>query len=85
YRCCQNGKHGCKHKKVADPTKQRDHESMEAFECQGWIHLTIDDRQPKVHVKVSHAKDHVPYTYVNIPDDIRTMVASSPHMMVSQV
>lgn len=58
---------------------------METFECQGWVHVTVAENQSRLHVKVSHVEDHVPYTYIDIPDDVRRRVESNVHMTVSQV
>ncbi|KAJ7483071.1 hypothetical protein B0H11DRAFT_1723415, partial [Mycena galericulata] len=41
--------------------------AMEAFECHGWLHITIHDYEDIALVKIGHQDDHVPCWSINVP------------------
>ena len=59
---------------------------MQTFDCNGWVHVTVDERSRSViYVKITHMDDHVPYCTIDIPDDVRLMVENGIHRTPSQV
>jgi hypothetical protein len=71
--------------KISDPKKQRDKDSMETFDCHGWIRVIVDNRLEDALVKISHLEDHIPYCVIDIPDDVKKVVSGSVNKTVSQV
>lgn len=57
---------------------------MASFDCDGWIHITLDDNCIEAHVRVIHRDDHTPYCVIDIPDHIRTHVLASINKTPSQ-
>ncbi|KAF8587588.1 hypothetical protein K439DRAFT_1547853 [Ramaria rubella] len=74
YHCMQNKDWKKISKKCDDPTKQRDTLSMLAFDCNGWLHVTVEDGNRHAHIKVQHKDDHVPYSVISLPDDVKRLI-----------
>ncbi|KAF8584153.1 hypothetical protein K439DRAFT_1346793 [Ramaria rubella] len=60
YYCAQNKEQQQHPRRCDDPTKQRDKVSMVMFDCNGWLHITVEDGNRHAHVKVQHKDNHVP-------------------------
>ncbi|OCH85783.1 hypothetical protein OBBRIDRAFT_857739, partial [Obba rivulosa] len=46
-----------------------------SFDCDGWIHITLDDRcGTEARVKYTHREDHILYCCIDIPADMRERV-----------
>ncbi|RDX41781.1 hypothetical protein OH76DRAFT_1329872, partial [Lentinus brumalis] len=71
YHCAQNAARQKVPKKLPDETKHRDRESMESFDCNGWLSIAVSqDSEEAVTVKLSHSLGHVRYVPVDLPDDV---------------
>lgn len=58
---------------------------MSAFDCKGWLHVTVEDGIPDVLVKIHHNDDHAPYSDIDVPPDVRRYIVSNSKMTVAQV
>jgi len=47
---------------------------MDAFECRGWLFVTVHDGRSVVNIKIEHKEDHIPYCVISIPEDIRERI-----------
>ena len=75
YNCAQNSDR--QHAPVKSSNigiKHRDKESMDSFDCSGWIHITLSDLSDTAFIKLTHCEDHVPYCPIDIPEDIEKYV-----------
>jgi hypothetical protein len=61
YHCAQNGLRQHAAAKTAQKGKGRDKGSMDAFQCKGWLHITLSDLSDVAYMKLDHIDDHVPY------------------------
>lgn len=59
YHCCQNAERPQPAKKFADVNEQCDRIAMSAFECEGWLHITVNDTSNEVWIKLQHKIPHV--------------------------
>ncbi|KAJ7024145.1 hypothetical protein C8F04DRAFT_968359 [Mycena alexandri] len=86
YHCAQNKtrQHAPK-KSQAAGVKHRDKLAMEAFECHGWLHITIHDYEDIALVKIGHQDDHVPYWSIDVPSDVVEFVRNNPKLTPGQV
>ncbi|EJD54251.1 hypothetical protein AURDEDRAFT_156030 [Auricularia subglabra TFB-10046 SS5] len=85
YSCAQNADRKAKPQKHADPAKQRDKIPLDTFDCHGWLHISVSDASDVVFVKLSHKKDHVHYSCIDIPPDVLDLVANGGDLTVSQL
>ena len=65
--------------------KHRDKESMDSFDCSGWIHITLSDLSYTTFIKLTHCEDHVPYCPIDIPEDIEKYVRDNLKLTPTQV
>ncbi|KIY64289.1 hypothetical protein CYLTODRAFT_358634 [Cylindrobasidium torrendii FP15055 ss-10] len=79
YYCAQNAKRVHRADKVTEESKQRDKLSMQHFECNGWLKLTLDPLADSVLIRIVHSEPHVPYCCISIPDDIRDFIINAAH------
>jgi hypothetical protein len=86
YHCAQSKEHQNDPKKSQNHgAKHRDKLSMDAFECHGWLHITIMDLENIAFVKISHRDDHVPYWSIDVPTDVVEFVRDNPKLTPGQV
>lgn len=85
YNCAQNIKRQHKSKKIDDPKKQRDKDSLVTFKCGGWLHITLTDLSDICFVKIDHHDDHVPYFPIDIPPDVDEYIRNNTNMTPTQV
>ncbi|EJD51373.1 hypothetical protein AURDEDRAFT_159775 [Auricularia subglabra TFB-10046 SS5] len=78
-------KRQAKPQKHADPVKQRDKISLDIFECNGWLHITVSDGAGTVLVKLSHQEDHIHYKSIDIPEDVLNLIENCGDQTVSQL
>lgn len=86
YNCAQNSDRqhaSLKSSKVG--IKHRDKESMDTFDCSGWIHITLSDHSDDAFIKLTHCEDHVPYCPIDIPEDIEKYVRDNLKLTPTQV
>ncbi|KAK7000818.1 hypothetical protein R3P38DRAFT_3217993 [Favolaschia claudopus] len=84
YHCSQNKdrQHAPKKK---EGVKNRDKIQMDAFDCHGWVHVTVLSGQNTSRVKVSHHDDHIPYYCIDIPADIQEFIRANLKLNPSQL
>ncbi|KAJ7575437.1 hypothetical protein C8J56DRAFT_801436 [Mycena floridula] len=78
YNCAQNSvrQHQPKKTKTND-TGARDKGRMPAFQCSGWLHITLFDEADIAFVKISHDDDHVAYCNIAVPPEIQEYVKNN--------
>ena len=85
YNCAQNAKRQKKSQKVSDPTKQRDKDCMDTFDCHGWLSITVSDSSDQAVVTLVHRTSHIPYCSIDLPGDVSEIIQKNPDYTVSQV
>ncbi|TDL13131.1 hypothetical protein BD410DRAFT_735685, partial [Rickenella mellea] len=85
FHCAQSSTRQHKSKKFADESKQRDKESMHAFQCKGWLHITLSDLSDVAFIKLGHREAHTPYWPIDIPPDVEKYVRENAHLTPTQV
>ncbi|KAJ6522810.1 hypothetical protein DFH09DRAFT_1330397 [Mycena vulgaris] len=86
YHCAQNVKHQHAPKKTQrEGAKPRDKIAMDAFPCNGWLHITIIDWDDTAFVNIGHAEDHVPYWKIDVPSDIIDFVYQNSKLTPTQL
>ena len=86
YHCAQNKDRQHKSKKtVKEGIKNRDKERMAAFECSGWLHITICDDDSCALVQFKHESKHVPYWNIDVPRDIQDYIKNNAELSPTQV
>jgi hypothetical protein len=65
--------------------KHRDKESMQTFDCSGWLHITISDLSDIASIKLDHHEAHIPYCPIEIPEDVVTYIHDNLKLMPAQV
>lgn len=86
YHCTQNKDRQQKSKKITkEGVKQRDKEAMAAFNCNGWLHITIWDNSSSALVRFKHENEHVPYWNIDVPSDTRDFIRNNLALTPTQV
>jgi hypothetical protein len=86
YHCAQNGDRQHAPSKMEDEkVKNRDKEQMAAFQCSGWVHITLSDLSDIAFIKLDHCEDHIPYWPIDIPADVEKYVRDNTKMTPTQV
>jgi hypothetical protein len=86
YHCAQiDDRHHAPSKSQKPGIKHRDKESMETFDCSGWLHVTLSDMSDLAFIRLEHHTGHVPYCPIDILDDVRTYVCENIKLMPAQV
>ncbi|KAJ7310682.1 hypothetical protein DFH08DRAFT_624653, partial [Mycena albidolilacea] len=65
--------------------KHRDKIAMGSFDCDGWLHITLDNSDNIVLVKISHRDDHIPYWCINVPAHVTEFVRQNPKLTPDQL
>ncbi|XP_006462497.1 hypothetical protein AGABI2DRAFT_119353 [Agaricus bisporus var. bisporus H97] len=84
YSCSQSSSRKAKSQKN-DNTKQRDKLPMDFFNCEGWLYITIHNSDNIALVKLRHREAHIPYWSIDVPEEIKKMVADNPLLNVTQL
>ncbi|KAJ7348505.1 hypothetical protein DFH08DRAFT_698475 [Mycena albidolilacea] len=86
YHCAQNQKRQHKPEKSEhEGAKHRDKIAMDSFDCHGWLHITLDNSDNIVLVKISHRDDHIPYWCIDVPAHVTEFVRQNPKLTPDQV
>ncbi|KAJ3496485.1 hypothetical protein NLJ89_g10479 [Agrocybe chaxingu] len=86
YTCAQNRVRQHKPKKgKRNGAKQRDKDRMDAFNCRGWLHMTISEVDTVALLKLDHKEDHVPYWNIDVPEDVHKLIEENLDLTVSQI
>ncbi|KAG8942368.1 hypothetical protein FRC03_003274 [Tulasnella sp. 419] len=86
YNCAQVQHRQKKPRKVPDPTKRRDKQPMETFDCQGMTTIVVDSENiGAVNVTVTHLMDHIPYCHIYLPEEIKELVMNSLDKTPNQI
>jgi hypothetical protein len=85
YNCAQNtDRQHAPLKSCQEGVKNRDKESMETFDCSGWIHITLSDLSDVAFIKLTHCQDHIPYCPIDIPEAIEKYVQDNLKLTPTQ-
>ncbi|KAF5343057.1 hypothetical protein D9758_011133 [Tetrapyrgos nigripes] len=82
YSCAQTASRQSKPAKHTDVCN-RDKGSMDTFDCQGWLHITVFEDSEQAFIKFKHHKDHCDYPKTTVPDDIQHFVEDNFKMSTS--
>ncbi|KAL1698201.1 hypothetical protein EV121DRAFT_218537, partial [Schizophyllum commune] len=75
----------------SDAKKQRDKGMMDAFDCNGWLHMMIWDDAPSetstpaAWISIKHDNDHIPYWRIEVPLPIQEYIQNNPEMRPKQL
>ena len=58
---------------------------MEVFECQGWLHITVNDNEDHILVKLKHPEAHDKYINIDIPEDVKGFIKNNIQLTTTQV
>jgi hypothetical protein len=58
---------------------------MDAFACDGWLHITLFVGSTEVFVKLKHKDDHAPYWSIEVPEDVKEYVKDNPKLKTAAV
>ncbi|THU89116.1 hypothetical protein K435DRAFT_678583 [Dendrothele bispora CBS 962.96] len=57
---------------------------MHTFSCAGWLHITLfEDSGDPAYVHFKHEEDHVPYTSIDVLEDVKTFVQDNAKLSTS--
>lgn len=86
YHCAQvNSRQHKSRRSEHENVKSRDKDSMDVFDCSGWLHITVTTGEPVALVKMKHEDDHVPYWCIDVPQDVKDFIHANPDLNPSQV
>jgi hypothetical protein len=86
YHCAQNKTRQQKPKKSErDGTQLRDKGSMDAFECRGWLFITLFHGIDIAWLTFQHKDPHVPYYRIDVDDDVKEFIRNNPLLKPTQV
>lgn len=86
YHCAQSKLRQEKSKKgQREGAKPRDKESMDVFDCSGWLHIYLNENDTIAFVKLKHEDDHVAYWCIDVPKEVRSYVLKNCHLSPAQV
>ncbi|KAM6491726.1 hypothetical protein JOM56_012766 [Amanita muscaria] len=74
YHCAQSKTRQHDSQKSDNQTKHRDKESMTAFQCNGWIYITLYEGSPVAFVKIRHEEEHIPYWSIDVPPEVKAYI-----------
>jgi hypothetical protein len=84
YSCAQTASRQPKPAK-REGVRNRDKGSMDTFNCNGWLHITLFEDSDQAFVKFKHQEDHCDYPKTSIPDNIREFIEKNYKMSTSAV
>lgn len=58
---------------------------MTAFDCKGWLYITLYELSAIASVTISHSEDHVHYWSISVPKEIKDFVNKNTSLTVDQV
>ncbi|KDQ14257.1 hypothetical protein BOTBODRAFT_110345 [Botryobasidium botryosum FD-172 SS1] len=58
---------------------------MAAFDCRGYVTVSVDEAMPFIDITVRHEENHVPYCDVSLPPDVKAVVQNSLDKNVTQI
>ncbi|KAK1233880.1 hypothetical protein PQX77_002933 [Marasmius sp. AFHP31] len=86
YHCCQIQTRQHKPIKKNGPgVKNNNKGQMAAFECKGWLHITVFEDVEEAHINFRHKDQHVHYYHIDIPEDVKKYVADNVAMHPEQL
>ena len=85
YHCSQLASQQKASKKIADTSKHRDRLQMNVFNCEGWLTLALDTETSVANLRLNHCLDHIPYSFIDLPSDVRDYVIENKTVPLSQV
>ncbi|KAK1222979.1 hypothetical protein PQX77_014179 [Marasmius sp. AFHP31] len=72
-------------KKNGPGVKNNNKGQMAAFECKGWLHITVFKDIEEAHINFRHKDQHVHYYRIDIPEDVKKYVADNVAMRPGQL
>ncbi|KIL55523.1 hypothetical protein M378DRAFT_17871 [Amanita muscaria Koide BX008] len=85
YHCAQSKTRQHDSQTSGNQTKQRDKESMTAFQCNGWIYITLYQGNPVAFVKIRHEEEHVPYWCIDVPPEVKAYIKDNTGLNAPEV
>ena len=71
FYCAQLKGEQTKHKLTDNTSKRRARMTMDWYQCDGWLHVTVDESDlSMVCIRITHYRWHHPYTDISISDNI---------------
>lgn len=86
FYCAQLEGEQSKNALVEDKKKRRARMTMERYDCNGWLHVTVDeDNLSIIGLRITHHQPHHPYTDISIPEDIVHLVEKMKNSPAAKV
>ncbi|KAG6907485.1 hypothetical protein DXG01_008775 [Tephrocybe rancida] len=86
YFCAQIKGEETKKRLTEDKSKRRARMCMERFDCDGWLHITVDtDDLTTICICIAHYKCHTPYTSISIPDDVKKLIEEMKDLPATKI
>lgn len=75
-----------KQKLNPDAKKKRARMTMDRFECNGYLRVTMTDRDTSLAgVAITHHRSHCPYVDISVPDKVNSVIQEMINMPASKV
>lgn len=74
-----------KRRKIEDATRQRATRQMDRGECDGWLHIVIQDDDPFMKIHITHKQSHKPYENIELPLKWKQYIDKNLNMTPSKV
>ncbi|KAJ6458442.1 hypothetical protein C8R45DRAFT_843769, partial [Mycena sanguinolenta] len=86
YHCAQNeSRQNAPKKSDREGVKHRDNIAMDAFQCHGWLHVTINDWDNVAFIKILHKDDHIPYWCIDVLPDVAEFIRQNSKLTSGQL
>ena len=85
FHCAQSKEQQAIAEKIPEQNLQHDCLPMDAFDCHGWLHITILDGVSGIAIQVEHKEDHISYCAIAVPEDIKNMIIKRRKESITQI
>ncbi|GBB99646.1 hypothetical protein RclHR1_35920001, partial [Rhizophagus clarus] len=85
YYCSQRDIQASKSRKHSDPSKQRDTLSMERFDCEGIVKISIDKTTLLSEVELFHKNLHVRPIDKSVPEDVKEFIKNNIDLLPKEI
>ncbi|KAJ7923296.1 hypothetical protein B0H13DRAFT_1517384, partial [Mycena leptocephala] len=86
FYCAQLKAKESRHSLVDNLQKRRAWMKMDCFECDGWLHITVNNNDLRIAtVQMAHHRCHTPYVDISIPKEVKQTDESTKHLPTSKV
>ncbi|KDR82282.1 hypothetical protein GALMADRAFT_115207, partial [Galerina marginata CBS 339.88] len=84
--CSQLRGEETKQKLNEDPKKRRARMTMDRFDCNGWLRITMTDGYPNLAgIKITHHRTHCQYVDISLTDKVSAIIQAMVDMPASKV